>query len=155
MLPRRDFLPCGRRAIDLSVGCALRDIDSVASELEKHMSVDIKHQRPDRSAASPLSAQKPKGFLHWWQKGFRGWQRQRMIATLAALDDRTLSDIGLRRGDIERVVDGFDDTELRMAPIGSEPKSLDLSCGDRRRAAQSAAVKKSRAPRQARHIRSA
>ena len=47
----------------------------------------------------------------------RGWQRRRMIRALEALDDRLLRDIGLERGDIEDLVDSFDDRELRMVPL--------------------------------------
>ncbi|MCI2394933.1 DUF1127 domain-containing protein [Aliiroseovarius sp. N1F302] len=35
------------------------------------------------------------------------------------MDDRLLSDIGLRRAEIRRVVDAFDDRELGMAPVAS------------------------------------
>jgi len=40
-----------------------------------------------------------------------------MIASLSALDDRTLWDIGIHRSKIERAVDGLSDAELRMAPV--------------------------------------
>ena len=40
-----------------------------------------------------------------------------MIRALEALDDRLLRDIGLERGDIEDLVDSFDDRELRMVPL--------------------------------------
>ena len=36
----------------------------------------------------------------------RGWRIRRTIETLRALDNRTLSDIGLRRDEIEAVVRG-------------------------------------------------
>ncbi|GHF02925.1 hypothetical protein GCM10016455_25290 [Aliiroseovarius zhejiangensis] len=42
-----------------------------------------------------------------------------MTAALQALDDWTLDDIGLRRSDIKRVVDAFDDRELGMQPLAS------------------------------------
>ncbi len=43
----------------------------------------------------------------------RRWHRRRLtIRELMALDDRMLDDIGVRRDDIYRVVDGF----LRSAP---------------------------------------
>ena len=58
-----------------------------------------------------------------------------MAAALEALDDRILLDIGIHRGAIRRVVDGFDDAELRMVPIAPEPKSHDVSYADLRRAA--------------------
>ena len=36
----------------------------------------------------------------------QGWRLRRTIETLRALDDRTLTDIGLRRDEIEAVVRG-------------------------------------------------
>lgn len=44
-------------------------------------------------------------------------RRRKMIATLEAMDDWVLRDIGISRGDISRVVDGFDERELRMVPL--------------------------------------
>jgi uncharacterized protein YjiS (DUF1127 family) len=49
----------------------------------------------------------------------RDWQRRRMIHALDALDDRILRDIGIERGRIAEVVEGFDDRELRMAPVAT------------------------------------
>ena len=43
-------------------------------------------------------------------------------------------DIGVHRGGIKRVVDGFNDAELRMVPIAPEPKHQDASYADLRRA---------------------
>lgn len=45
------------------------------------------------------------------------WQRHRMRLALERLDDRILADIGLYRGDIWHIVNGFDDEELRMVPV--------------------------------------
>ncbi len=47
----------------------------------------------------------------------RRWRRQRMIAALESLNDWTLADIGIARCDIPRLVEGFDDRELRMTPL--------------------------------------
>ena len=47
----------------------------------------------------------------------RKWRRRKLIATLEALDDRLLRDIGIVRGDIKHLVDGFDDRELRTVPV--------------------------------------
>ncbi|MCB1311448.1 MAG: DUF1127 domain-containing protein [Sedimentitalea sp.] len=54
----------------------------------------------------------------------RKWRRRKMIAALEALDDRSLRDIGIYRGDIPRVVDGFDDRELGMVPFASAATPL-------------------------------
>jgi len=58
-------------------------------------------------------------FRRWLDAGIRKWQRRKMIATLEALDDRVLRDIGIYRGDIQRVVNAFDDRELAMVPLAS------------------------------------
>jgi len=49
----------------------------------------------------------------------RQWQRNKMIAELYALDNRVLRDFGIYRGDIPRIVNGFDDVELGMRPLAS------------------------------------
>lgn len=48
------------------------------------------------------------------------WQRHRMRNALERLDDRMLADIGIYRGEIKHIVDGFDAHELRMAPVARE-----------------------------------
>ena len=53
----------------------------------------------------------------WLAAALRRWQRRKMIAALGAMDDRMLRDIGIDRADIPRVVEGFSDRELRMAPL--------------------------------------
>lgn len=59
-----------------------------------------------------------------WLKGvIRRWQRRKMIATLRALDDRMLRDIGLVRAEIPRVVEGFSSRELQMVPLAPKPES--------------------------------
>lgn len=44
------------------------------------------------------------GFRHWLRSRFHLWQAHRMTVELHRLDDRMLSDIGLRRSDISRMV---------------------------------------------------
>ncbi len=58
-------------------------------------------------------------FRKWMVLAKQQWQRRKMIAALEAMDDRLLRDIGIYRGDIKRVVDGFDDRELRMVPLAA------------------------------------
>lgn len=45
------------------------------------------------------------------------WQRHRMRQALERLDDRILDDIGVYRGDIAHIVEGFSPEELRMVPV--------------------------------------
>ena len=56
----------------------------------------------------------------WLRSAFRRWERRKMIAALEAMDDRLLRDIGIYRNDIARLVDGFDDRELRMRPLATK-----------------------------------
>ena len=56
-------------------------------------------------------------FRAWFSAFIRHWQRRKMTAILMAMDDRTLRDIGVSRGDIRRLVGRFDDRELRMVPL--------------------------------------
>ena len=43
-------------------------------------------------------------------------QRRQAIAELEAMDDATLRDIGIYRGDIRNVVDGLSDADLGLEP---------------------------------------
>jgi uncharacterized protein YjiS (DUF1127 family) len=58
----------------------------------------------------------------------RRLQRQQALAALAAMDDRLLADIGLRRGDIVLAVDGrlADPRVARRRPAAPDPAQADL-----------------------------
>jgi len=99
------------------------------------MSSYIKQRTLSRKAERPVEVKKLNLILRWWQSAVQNWQRRRMIAALAALDDRILMDIGIPRGEIERVVDGFDARELRMQPIAAKTEAQDTSYAEFRRAA--------------------
>lgn len=62
----------------------------------------------------------------WLSATIRQWQRRRMIANFEAMDDWVLSDIGIERADIHSIVEGFDERELRMAPIAPPRKALKI-----------------------------
>lgn len=96
------------------------------------MSIHIKHHSSDRAATRESDIRRMNLVLRWWQGAVQDWQRRKMTAALESLDDRTLLDIGIHRGDIKRVVDGFTDAELRMVPPA--PKPHDFSHADLRRA---------------------
>ncbi len=64
--------------------------------------VTSKHDRPIRQ---------------WLRTATLRWRRRKMIATFEAMDDRLLWDIGIHRTDIVRMVDTFDERELRMRPL--------------------------------------
>ena len=99
------------------------------------MSVQKEHQMPYRVVMPASNSGRMNVLLRWWKSAVQNWQRRKMIAALEALDDRTLMDIGVHRGGIKRVVEGFNEAELRMAPIAPEPTSQDVSYADLRRAA--------------------
>ncbi len=67
---------------------------------------------PDISPRNPLwpatSGIPGNGVRRLLGAAMRNWQRRKMIATFDAMDDWVLSDIGLRREDIVRTVDSFD-----------------------------------------------
>ncbi|HQU69022.1 MAG TPA: DUF1127 domain-containing protein [Albidovulum sp.] len=92
-----------------------------------------------RQGSDSISGKAPaiSFLLRWWKSAVRGWQRRKMIAALAALDDRILLDIGLCRGDIDDFVDGLSSAELRMVPVTPAPVTAtqDRSYADLRRAA--------------------
>jgi uncharacterized protein YjiS (DUF1127 family) len=56
-------------------------------------------------------------FRRWLLAILTDWRRRKMIEALERLDDKTLEDIGIDRGDIPLVVAAFDSRELRMTPI--------------------------------------
>ena len=55
----------------------------------------------------------------WWRAYALRRERNAAVRELHALDDRTLKDIGITRGEIEWVVDGEDATRLRDATIAA------------------------------------
>ena len=61
-----------------------------------------------------LGAKGGSAVRHWLRAAKRYWQRRKMIASLEAMDDWLLRDIGIDRADIRNVVDGFDARELGM-----------------------------------------
>lgn len=67
-----------------------------------------------------------KALRRWLQSVNRWWKRRRMIAAFEAMDDPLLQDIGIFRGDIPRVVDGFSDRELRMVPLAPAAKPVEI-----------------------------
>ncbi len=72
----------------------------------------------DLAAVNCNSAPVQSGLLQRWARStIQSWKRRKMIAALHAMDNHLLKDIGINRHDIARVVDGFDDRELRMVPL--------------------------------------
>lgn len=93
-------------------------------------STQQKQSKIERSAGA-----KNQGLIRrWLGKAVRNWQRRKMIAALHALDCRTLSDIGIERGNIEDVVDGFDTRELQMVPLTATPQAIFFDHSQRRAA---------------------
>ena len=86
------------------------------------MSVYETHGKTTTSPESVALQDSNRLLPRWFRSAIRAWQRRRMIALLSALDDRTLLDIGIHRGQIPRVVEQFDDHKLRMVPVAPEAK---------------------------------
>lgn len=101
------------------------------------MSVCIKSKSPQGTNSKLDKAQGMSLILRWRSSAVRSWQRRKMIAALAGLDDRILLDIGLCRGEIEDFVDGLRSAELRMTPVAPDvaTRMQDRSYADLRRAA--------------------
>ena len=59
--------------------------------------------------------------LRCWRSAVRRWERRKMIAVLARLDDRVLWDIGLCRGEIEDFVNGLSRDEPRTGTRAENP----------------------------------
>lgn len=66
-----------------------------------------------------MAAEAGGAFHNWIRSGYRRWQRRKMVAALEALDDRTLRDIGIHRGEIYDLVSRFDDDDLRRKPLAT------------------------------------
>lgn len=62
-------------------------------------------------------------FRQLFRAAVRKWRQRKMIASLEALDDAVLRDIGIYRGVIRPVVAGFSDRELGMEPVAVPAKS--------------------------------
>jgi uncharacterized protein YjiS (DUF1127 family) len=61
------------------------------------------------------------------RNGWSGWRaRQRAYGELMALDDRSLSDIGIRRSDIPAIVEGFHE-KARHQPVEARDPAMALS----------------------------
>lgn len=71
----------------------------------------------------------------WIHSVIRKWRRRKMIAALEAMDDKLLRDIGIFRGDIRHVVDGFDDRELGMTPVAAPECAVTAEAAAFRKAA--------------------
>lgn len=78
---------------------------------------------------------RPGALRRWFASAARRFQKRRMTEALQRLDDHTLRDIGLTRGDIPRVVNGFDPRELRMTPLAPSTSHVDPAETIRRMAA--------------------
>lgn len=98
------------------------------------MSAYPHRQTVGRAASGSVEMEKISAILRWWQSAFRRWQRRKMIAALDALDDNTLRNIGFHRSEIEQVVDGLDEHELRMVPFAQE-RDHDFTYEDVKKAA--------------------
>lgn len=79
--------------------------------------------------ASARDAHRPEGIgLHrrWMRIAVDKWNRRKLVAILNALEDRTLHDIGIQRGNIERFADSLCGIDARIS-------SSTVAAGERHR----------------------
>jgi uncharacterized protein YjiS (DUF1127 family) len=77
-----------------------------------------------RPYASASDAHRPEGVgLHrrLMRIVIEKWKRRKLIATLNALEDRTLHDIGIQRGNIERFADNLCGIDTRIPASTAAP----------------------------------
>lgn len=82
---------------------------------------------PQTVSSQTLTSQGGTVIRGWVQAIVRSWKRRKMIASLQAMDDWLLRDIGIERADITSVVNGFDERELMMAPVSSRQQGLTIN----------------------------
>ncbi len=95
----------------------------------------LSHRRGQRQSRLNLRAlaRDPRtggGILdRWLRAAIRRHRRRQTIAALEALDDWTMKDIGIYRGDIHRLVAGFSDIELGMRAPAPHRRVRDTDAG--------------------------
>ena len=81
-------------------------------ELPKLSYIDTRWEEPALPTATP--ATEKHGVLSSWIAGFRAWRQQMAaMAELAHMSDRELLDVGLNRGDLDRIFDDRYNMDLR------------------------------------------
>lgn len=97
-------------------GAAVGVLAVVVSVLEGGMSIYITRQTLDPAPQKRSEGEGGGLFQRLFGGILRDWQRRRMIDELEALDDQLLKDIGINRGDIERLASEFHEPEPQSAP---------------------------------------
>ncbi|MCV2892735.1 DUF1127 domain-containing protein [Lentibacter sp. XHP0401] len=69
---------------------------------------------------------RPSMWRRWLRATVNNWKRRKMVAALRSMEDHLLKDIGVERGDIQRIVDGFDERELGMVPLARSPRVVSV-----------------------------
>lgn len=99
---------------------------SAILKLEDSMSTYLAKQSFTPAARRSPSSDEGGLLRRWFLAVARHWQRRMMITKLQSLDDRTLADIGLHRGDIARMVAEFSPQELGMTPVAQPTRAKDV-----------------------------
>ena len=90
---------------------------NLAFELPRQTYINVRLEEPNLFA--PSADQDKPGLLGWIAArvtGYVEWNRQRtQAAELKGMTDRELADIGLNRGDIDRVFSASFDKDMRQA----------------------------------------
>ena len=77
--------------------------------------------RPYVSSKTTSRPKKNGRFRNWMRVGWEKWTHRTMIATLNALDDRTLKDIGIPRSHIKRFADNLCGAETQFTTPTAPP----------------------------------
>ena len=70
-----------------------------------------------RAASRHAGAQGSVLIRRWLTPLVTKWRRRKIVGALEMMDTRLLRDMGIERCDIKRIVEGFDQRELRMVPL--------------------------------------
>lgn len=95
-----------RRKLGIVRMCTSLALNKVNEQMSAFEQLNIRASR-DKRTYGLLGAEVIR---KWMLVSFKKWQRRRMIASLVALDDHTLWDIGIPRNKIEAAVDYVLDT---------------------------------------------
>lgn len=119
---RRPATLCGLPQAVRLMGRVCRGFSSLDMENDMHPYLVHRNYLASTHPGARASCKRTKdggGIRKWLRAAYRNWQRNKLIAAFQSLDDTILRDIGISRGEIHSIVDGFDDNEMSMAPINA------------------------------------
>lgn len=113
------FRNCGTAVIDVTASVTLDLEDDMHPFWTPFLTPRTSMARPRNLEGANTKPRVGVDLLRRWiRASAKNWKRRKMIAALQSMDDLLLKDIGVDRSEIIRIVDGFDDRELDMVPVG-------------------------------------